>query len=88
MRVATLYDCFERHLLNLSVENETHEVFVTTVVERYLINMGGLGYHFGTHAEDTFLELCDDVKEMLQKKIYGHMNIDIYRAHLRDLAAA
>ncbi|MCB0350600.1 MAG: hypothetical protein KDD38_05415 [Bdellovibrionales bacterium] len=88
MKIATLYDCFERHLTNLHIECETEVDFVVVVVERYLINMGGLGYNFGSHAEDTFTELCDEVNEMLKKKIYGHMSIDQYRNHLRSLAAA
>lgn len=88
MKVASLYDCFECHLLNLSVESETHDVFITTVVEKYLINMGSLGYNFASHAEDTFIELCEHVTEMLQKKIYGHVSIDHYRQHLRAQASA
>lgn len=88
MRVASLYDCFERHLMDLSLGSETHEIFVATVVEKYLINMGSLGFSFGSHAEDTFIELCDNVAEMLQKKIYGHVSLDNYRQHLRNQAAA
>jgi hypothetical protein len=88
MRIATLFDCFERHLLNLSIEKETHEVFVISVVEGYLVNMGGLGFSFSSHAEDTFNELCQEVTEMLQKKIYGHMSIDAYRNFLRNQASA
>ena len=83
MKIATLFDCFERHLLNLSIDCESNELFVTTVVERYLINLGGHGFNFNSHAEDTFQELCDEVLEMLQKKIYGHMSLDAYRASLR-----
>lgn len=88
MRIATLYDCFERHLLNLSIDSEPEDIFVVAVVEKYLINLGGLGYSFGSHAEDTFTELCDEVSEMLKKKIYGHMSVDQYRDHLRDRAAS
>lgn len=88
MRIATLYDCFERHLLNLTIECETHEMFVVAVVEKYLINMGDLGYSFGSHAEDTFNELGQEVTEMLLKKIYGHMSVDAYRNFLRNQAAA
>lgn len=88
MKIATLYDCFERHLLNLHIECETEEGFVTAVVEKYLINMGGLGYNFSSHAEDTFTELCDEVCDMLKKKIYGHLSVDHYRSQLRDRAAA
>jgi hypothetical protein len=88
MKVASLYDCFERHLCNLNVECETYEVFITTVVEKYLINMGGLGYSFGHNAEDTYAELCEHVTEMLQKKIYGHHSINHYRDFLRSKAAA
>lgn len=88
MRVASLYDCFERHLLNLALDNEPHEVFITTVVERYLVNMGGLGFNFSVQAEDTYTELCEHVTEMLQKKIYGYTSIEHYRQFLRDKAAA
>jgi hypothetical protein len=88
MKIASLYDCFERHLLNLSIESETQESFVITVVEKFLINLGGHGYSFSSHAEDTFSELCDEVTEMLNKKIYGHMSIDQYRAQQRDRAAS
>ena len=88
MKIATLYDCFDRHLQNLSIENETEEGFITTVVEKYLINMGGHGYHFTSHAEDTFRELCDEVTEMLRKKTYGHATVDNYRSHLRHCAAS
>ncbi|OFZ18803.1 MAG: hypothetical protein A2Z20_11375 [Bdellovibrionales bacterium RBG_16_40_8] len=88
MKIATLYDCFERHLLNLSIDNETEEGFVSTIVENYLVNMGGHGYHFTSHAEDTFRELCDEVIEMLRKKTYGHISIDQYRCELRSRAAS
>jgi hypothetical protein len=88
MRTASLYDCFERHLFTLSIEHESEEGFITVVVEKYLVNMGGLGFHFNSHAEDTFIELCDVVKEMLKKKIYGHMNVNEFRSHLRNRAAA
>jgi hypothetical protein len=87
MKLATLYDCFESHLKNLTIEGETEEAFIVTVVERYLVNLGGHGYCFTSHAEDTFTELCDEVTEMMQKKIYGHMSVDNYRTHLREKAA-
>lgn len=88
MKIASLYDCFERHLYNLSVESETEELFVAAVVEKYLINLGGHGFNFGSHAEDTFSELCHEVTEMLRKKIYGHMSVDQYRSFIRDRAAS
>lgn len=84
MKIADLYDCFERHLLNLSIQAETDENFVVAVVENYLVNLGGLGFHFTLHAEDTYQELSDGVTEMLRKKIYGHMNVDQFRAHMRN----
>ena len=83
MKIATLYDCFERHLLNLSITEETEQSFVTQVVENFLINMGGHGYNFSSHAEDTFQELCDEVTEMLRKKTYGHVSLNQYRETMR-----
>ena len=88
MKIASLYDCFERHLSNLSIAAETEEAFVAQVVENYLINMGGHGFHFSSHAEDTFHELCDEVTDMLRKKIYGYMNVDQYRHSLREKHSA
>jgi hypothetical protein len=88
MKIASLYDCFERHLLNLSIAAETDEGFVAQVVENYLINMGGHGFSFSSHAEDTFQELCEEVTEMLRKKIYGHMSLDQYRNSLREKHSA
>ncbi len=87
MKIATLYDCFERHLQNLSIDEESNESFVVAVVEKYLINLGGHGYSFSSHAEDTFSELCDEVADMLNKKIYGHHSLNHYRSLLRDRAA-
>jgi hypothetical protein len=87
MKTASLYDCFERHLTNLSIVGETEETFVASVVESFLINLGGMGFNFTSHAEDTFRELCDEVTEMLRKKIYGHMSVDQYRENLRTRAA-
>src|SRR5687768_9342598 len=84
MKVSNLYDCFERHLLNLDIMSETDECFLNQVVENYLINLGGLGFNFTSHAEDTFLELRDEVSDMLKKKIYGHMSVDQYRDEIRS----
>lgn len=83
MKIANLYDCFERHLMNLEIEEETEEVFVTVVVENYLVNLGGMGFHFTSHAEDTYREIADEVYEMLRKKIYGHVNVNHYRQVIR-----
>ena len=83
MTVTDLYQCFEQHLLNLDIEKEEEQEFVTSVVEFYLVDCLGKGYHFINEAEDTYLELCDEVVEMLRKKIYGHMSIDQYRQFLR-----
>ncbi len=65
--------------MNLSISNETDEAFVTVVVENYLVNLGGMGFHFTSHAEDTYREIADEVFEMLRKKIYGHVSIDHFR---------
>ena len=88
MKLASLYDCFEGHLHNLNLESESEDVFVVAVVEKYLINVGGHGFSFSSHAEDTFTELCDEVTEMLRKKIYGHLSIDEYRSTLRRKAVS
>jgi hypothetical protein len=79
MKISNLYDCFERHLFDLNIASETDECFLNQVVENFLINLGGLGYDFTGHAEDTFLELRDEVSDMLKKKIYGHVSVDHYR---------
>lgn len=88
MKIASLHDCFERHLHNLSIEGESEHDFVVTVVEKYLINLGGHGFHFNSHAEDTFKELCHEVTEILRIKIYGYMSIDQFRHALRNIAAS
>jgi len=87
MKTASLYDCFERHLMNLSIVNESDESFVTVVVENYLVNLGGMGFHFTSHAEDTYSEIADEVFDMLRKKIYGYSSIDQYRASQREKSA-
>jgi len=79
MKIASLYDCFARHLNNLSLNDEAETDFVTTVVEKYLIHLGDHGYSFASHAEDTFTELCDEVRDMLKKKIYGYHSLEQYR---------
>lgn len=84
MRVADLFDCFDRHLLNLEIEVEPQDLFVAKVVEDYILNLTGLGFTMGHQAEDIYLELQDEVQIMLKKKIYGYFNIDAYRASLRD----
>ncbi len=70
--------------MNLEIVDETEEGFVTVVVENYLVNLGGMGFHFTSHAEDTYREIADEVYEMLRKKIYGHSNVNVYRTSHRE----
>lgn len=86
MRAASLYDCFERHLGNLDIISETHELFVAKVIEDYILNLSHLGFTMGSHAEEIYLELQEEVHNMLRAKIYGFYNLDLYRAHLREAA--
>jgi hypothetical protein len=83
MRSASLFDCFERHLGNLEILCETDDLFVAKVIEDYILNLSHLGFTMGSHAEDIYMELQEEVQTMLQTKIYGFFSIDIYRAHLR-----
>ncbi len=69
--------------MNLAIEDETEEVFVTVVVENFLVNLGGMGFHFTSHAEHTYREIADEVYEMLRKKIYGHVNVNHFREVIR-----
>lgn len=84
MRIADLFDCFDRHLSNLDIEVEPQDLFVAKVVEDYILNLTGLGFTMGHQAEDIYLELQDEVETMLKKKIYGYFNVDAYRASLRE----
>lgn len=84
MRVADLFDCFDRHLLNVEIVAETEDLFVAKVVEDYILNLSGLGFTMGSSAEEIYLELQDEVTTMLKKRIYGFYSIDAYRATLRD----
>jgi hypothetical protein len=83
MRSASLFDCFDRHLSNVEILNETDELFVVKVIEDYILNLSGLGYTMGVHAEEIYIELQEEVQNMLKTKIYGYYNIDEYRAVLR-----
>jgi hypothetical protein len=83
MRSATLFDCFERHLLNLEIEAEAEELFIAKVLEDYILNLVAEGVSLGNMAEDVYGELQDEAIEMLNKTIYGHYSIDSYRAYLR-----
>lgn len=84
MRVASLFDCFERHLLNLDILSEGNELFVAKVVEDYILNLSGLGFTMGSQAEDIYTEIQGEVSNMLLKKIYGFYSVDTYRNHLRE----
>lgn len=84
MRAADLFDCFERHLLNLDILAEGNELFVVKVVEDYILNLSGLGFTMGAQAEDIYLEIQGEVTSMLQKKIYGFYSVDTYREHMRE----
>ena len=86
MKIASLFDCFERHLENLDVVFETQDLFVAKVLEDYIINMCGLGFTMGEFAEEIYEELQIEVTEMLQKRIYGHYDINSYREYLRSAA--
>lgn len=83
MRSASLFDCFERHLGNLEILSETDDLFVAKVIEDYILNLSHLGYTMGSHAEEIYVELQEEVQTMLQTKIYGFFSLDTYRAHLR-----
>lgn len=87
MRTATLFDCFQRHLKNLEILFETRDLFVTKVLEDYILNLCGAGFTLGASAEDIYEELEIEVGEMLNKSIYGHYDVNSYRDHLRDLHA-
>jgi hypothetical protein len=84
MQVASLFNCFERHLGNLEIVEETHDLFITQVLEDYIVNLCGAGFTMGDFAEDIYEELQTEVTEMLQKKIYGHYDLNAYREHLRQ----
>jgi len=84
MRAANLFDCFERHLLNLDILSEGNDLFVAKVVEDFILNLSGLGFTMGHQAEDIYSEIQGEVTNMLLKKIYGFYSVDTYRAHLRD----
>ncbi len=84
MRAASLFDCFERHLLNLDILSEGNELFVAKVVEDYILNLSGLGFTMGAQAEDIYTEIQSEVNHMLIKTIYGFYNVDTYREHLRE----
>lgn len=70
--------------MNLQIASETHELFTAQVLEDYILNLSYEGITLGNFAEDVYTELQDEVTEMLQKMIYGHYNLDAYRAKLRD----
>lgn len=88
MRVANLFDCFDRHLNNLDIISETEELFAAKVLEDFIINMSAIGFTMGYHAEDIYEDLQDDVISMLRKKTYGFYNLDDYRNYLREDRAA
>jgi hypothetical protein len=85
MRTADLFDCFERHLMNLNIECETEDLFIAQVLENYFLNLVSEGVTFGAMAEDIYSELYNEVLSMLNKKIYGHYNLDSYRDYLRKV---
>lgn len=88
MRIADLFDCFERHLHNLEIVAETDELFTTKVLEDYIINLSASGSCLGQFAEDIYLDLQADVLCMLRKKIYGFFDLNEYREHLRETQKA
>ena len=83
-----LFDCFYKHLMNLQISAETHELFTAQVLEDYILKLGSDGITLGNYAEDVYSELQEEVLEMLNKIIYGHYNLDAYRAKLRDKESA
>jgi hypothetical protein len=88
MKNSGLYDCFEEHLMNLEIVSETHDLFVTQVVENFLLRALDQGFVLGHQAEDTYTELRDEVSDMLRKRIYGHFSLDAFRFASREDEAA
>lgn len=84
MRIADLFDCFDRHLHNLEIVSETNELFTAKVLEDYIINLTASGRVLGQYAEDIYLELQADILIMLRKKTYGFFDLNEYRDFLRD----
>lgn len=84
MRIASLFDCFNRHLENLDIVFETQDLFIEKVLEDYILNMCGSGFTMGEFAEEIYEELQLEVTEMLQKRIYGHYDINSYRSFQRS----
>lgn len=88
MKIASLFDCFDRHLGNLDIISESHDLFISKVLEDFIINMCGDGFTMGDFAEDIYSELEIEVTEMLQKRIYGHFDVNAFRDHLRRVPTA
>lgn len=83
MRSADLFDCFHRHLNNIDIAVETDEAFIAKVLEDFILNLNHLGFTMGSHAEEIYVELQEEVQVMLKTKIYGFFSLDLYRDHLR-----
>ena len=88
MRISDLFDCFDRHLNNLEILSETEDLFAQKVLEDYIINLGATGIALGAYAEDIYIDLQEDVIQMLRKKIYGFYDVNEYRDFLRHSEAA
>ena len=73
-----LYQTFEKHLMSLDIEKETHSEFIANVVEEYFQILQGLGHICFNYEIELRDEIELEVITMLRKKIYGHFDLDHY----------
>jgi len=74
-----LYQCFERHLGSFEGQDEIHEKFILKVVEDYLRDLQQKGHIAAQHEQEIREDLETEVRDMLRKKTYGHLNLKNYR---------
>ena len=80
-----LFEIFEKRLFSTFVEGENNHQFVQGVVEEYFETILKTTFIPATFAQDVVEETLSLVEEMLQKKIYGHFDVDEFRkANAKD----
>ena len=53
--------------MNLEIVSEPHNLFVTKVLEDFILNLGKDGISLGSFAEDIYIELQDEVEQNASK---------------------
>ena len=77
----TLYELFERHLLDLTRPHQSHEELIFDVVAAYIFHLMELGNVPHQVMDALEIDIREEVTEIYRKKTYGFLNLQEYRDH-------